>query len=99
MSSPANPASQASELANQFLQLSMAVDQVRQANLTKLSPDDRQRLSDCAQHLDDFAMQFTAQSIAATLASIQANLKNIMGATADAQKAIKTANTIEKVAS
>jgi hypothetical protein len=50
----------------------------------------RQRLSDCAQHLDDFAMQFTAQAISATIASS----KGVSRATADAQKAIKTAKII-----
>jgi hypothetical protein len=97
--SPDDTAAQARQLASQFLQLSMAVDRVRADKLTTLSQDDLHRLSDCAQHLDDFAMQFTAQAISATLASIQGSLANIMGATADAKKAIKTAKTIQNVAS
>jgi hypothetical protein len=96
---PVNIADQAQQLSDLFRQLSMSLDQYRAANAAALSAGQRQQLADNAQHLDDFAEQFTGQAIQATVTSIQGNIKNIIAATQDAQKAIKKAALIEKVAS
>ncbi|MGO4885296.1 MAG: hypothetical protein ACLP59_31395 [Bryobacteraceae bacterium] len=95
--SPSDIATQASQLADLFMQLSMALDKYRAAHATELTSDERHQLADNAQHLDDFSEQFTAEAIGATLAGIQANVNNIIKATKDAQKAIKTVAAIEKV--
>jgi hypothetical protein len=95
--SPKTTAAQADQLGDLFLKLSMTCDAYRADHAGELSLDDRHRLADIAQHLDDFSEAFTAQAITATLASIQVNISNISDATKDAQRAVKTAAKIQEV--
>lgn len=99
MPTPPDVAAEARELAAQFLQLSMAVDQFRHDHFPELTPELRARLKDQAQHLDDLSDHFTAVAIGVTLLAIQDDLDNIRSVTAQARQAVRTIQKIEKVAS
>jgi hypothetical protein len=95
---PIDPATEANNLANLFYALSQGVDDFRLTPRTPpLDPATAGRLKDEAQALDDRAHYFTAAAIGATLQSIQPNLEDIKTLTAEAQKQVNNANTVDKV--
>jgi len=86
---------QAAQLADLFLQLSMTVDQVRAK--PGVSDAESQSLGTVARQLDELSEQLNAAAIAQILQGIQPEINRIIQTTKDAQQAIKTIGSIQKV--
>jgi hypothetical protein len=84
-------------LADLFNDLSQAVDEFRLSDLDPpLTMAQMSRLKNEAQALEDRAHFFTADAIGATLQTIQQDLANIKGVTAQAQQQFKVLTNISK---
>jgi hypothetical protein len=90
-----DPANVAAELSDEFLQMSMAIDQLR-ATSPNLSDADGQRLGTMARQLDELSDQLNAAAVAQILASIQPQLSSIAQATQAAKDALKKVADIQK---
>jgi hypothetical protein len=90
-----DPENIAAQLSDDFLQMSMAIDQIR-ATSTNLSDADAQRLGMTARQLDELSDQLNAAAVAQILASIQPQLASITQATQAAKDALKKAENIQK---
>lgn len=94
---PIDPAAEANHLADLFNDLSQALDDFRLADHDPpISPGDVSRLKDEAQALEDRAHYFTADAIGETLQSIQPNLTQIKGLTAEAGQQLNTLTNVSK---
>jgi hypothetical protein len=94
--------SDAADLASLFFQWSLAVDAYRDKNTGTLTPDEKIRLKDLSNQLDDISTHFTLQDIGSIITSIQAQIGQIKTVTAQAKKTLKnltTAATVIKVVS
>src|SRR5579871_3126016 len=95
-----NSAAEANNLANLFLALSQAVDDLRlSGTLQNPTPEQLQRLKDLSLQLGSIANGFIAQAIGATLQTIQADLANIKNVTADAKTQLGHLNNVSKAIS
>jgi len=92
-------ATQADEIARLFRDLSMALDRYRAEHVGDLTDEERRRLADNAQHLDDFSEQLTCGAIVDGLAGLQAYIDRIVQSTQEARQAVDTAVQVEKVLS
>jgi hypothetical protein len=90
-----DPENIAAQLSDEFLQMSMAIDQIRATN-PNLSDADAQRLGTTARQLDELSDQLNAAAVAQILTSIQPQLNSIMQATQAAKDALKRAQDIQK---
>jgi hypothetical protein len=90
-----DPENIAAQLSDEFLQMSMAIDQIRATN-PNLSDADAQRLGTTARQLDELSDQLNAAAVAQILTSIQPQLNSIMQATQAAKEALKRAQDIQK---
>jgi cob(I)alamin adenosyltransferase len=96
-----NGAVTAGDLADLFNDLSQAIDDFRLSDRVPVGTPATElaRLKDEAQALEDRAHQFTAQSMAATLAAIQSDLQKIAAATATAKTQLAHLNNVSKAIS
>jgi hypothetical protein len=92
-----DPAAAADELAAIFRGLSQALDAFRVSPPPGTPREQLARMKDEAQALDDRAHHFTAESIGATLQSIQADLTHIKQVTTDAKAQLELLNDVSKV--
>jgi hypothetical protein len=90
-----DPANLAAILSDEFLQMSVAIDQIRTTN-RNLSDADAQRLGTMEEQLDEVSGQLNAEAIAQILASIRPQLDSITQATQAANEALKKAQDIQK---
>jgi len=88
-----NPAAVLSDL---FLQMSMAIDQVRESS-QDLSDADAENLEKTAQQLDEWSDELNAAAIGEILQNMQGDVDNIIETTKAARDAVKKADSIEKV--
>ncbi len=91
-----DPAAEATDIANLFFRLSAQVRQFRIDN-ADLTDDDKERLDVEAQGLQARANFFNAESIGATLQSLQPTLDNLKKVTIDAQTAIARLTNVANV--
>jgi len=92
-------ADQARQLADLFSQMADTVGAYRDAHYSELAPDERLKLEQQIQQLDDFCDQFTAEAIQATLETIQGDLDRIVSVTRDAGQALKHLTKIAEISS
>lgn len=92
-----NAADEARNLAALFAQTSEAVDDYRTRHLNQLTVDQRTRLEQIIQKLDDAHDECTADAIADTLNQMQSDLGQIAKVTGQAQHALKHLNTVQEV--
>jgi hypothetical protein len=97
---PIDQSAEAGQLADLFNSLSQALDDFRLGDRDPPIPSDQlARLKSHAQALQDRAHFFTAQSIGATLQSIQPDLAKIKSVTAQAKAQLGVLNEVSKVIS
>lgn len=89
-------AAESAAIAESFFRLSQAVEQFR-INAAGLSEADKERLDAESQMLEIRANFFNAQSIGATLQSLQPSLENLKKVTADAKTSLEKLKSIENV--
>jgi hypothetical protein len=89
--------SDAADLASLFLQWSRAVDDYRDSNSGTWTPDQKLRLKDFSDNLDDISTHFTLADVAETIASLQGEVNQIKTLTAQAKETIKRLSTVDKV--
>jgi|GEM_PF-2914722 len=90
-------ADQARKLADLFANMAQSVDAYRSQHFEELSPDDRARLEDCIQKLDDSHDKFTAVAIQDTLNAIQDDLDRVVSVTTQAEQALKHLKTVAEI--
>src|ERR1019366_5645180 len=88
---------QARELAANFHDLAVELGHYRFDNWDKLSASQRSRLEGLQWTLLNYSSDFSSEAIAITLSDLDATLKTIKGATDEAERAIKTIRTVDKV--
>jgi len=89
--------SDAADLSSLYFQWSQAVDDYREKNASTLTSDQKVRLKDLSNHLDDLSTHFTLADVAGNIASIQAEVNQIKTVTANAKKTLKRLNTVDMV--
>ncbi len=90
---------QAQQLADLFTALAAKVDAFRNAHYDELSDRQRSDLEEEIEQLYDCHDQFAGDAIQNTLATIQADVPQIVSVTQQANAALEHLNDIEKVAS
>ncbi len=63
----------------------------------ELAPEERLRLEQLIQQLDDFCDQFTARAIQDTLDAIQSDLDRIVNVTGQAEESLKHLKTVAEI--
>lgn len=92
-----NDADQLRQVAAQFEHMAEAVDDFRQQHFDELTADQRARLEQFVQQLDDIHDQITALAIDKTLDALRGDLDRIASATMQAQQALKHLNTVAEI--
>lgn len=92
-----NSSDQAQQLADLFSRISDAVDQYRTRQFDTLTPQERDRLEDLIQQLDDIHDRFTATAIQDTLNAIRDDLGRITQITDEARQSVEHLNTTAEV--
>lgn len=90
-------ADQVRQLAGLFSQMSETVDAYRTQHFTQLTPEERDRLEQLIQQLDDIHDGFTAIAIQDTLNAIRDDLNQITTVTTEAQQSLHHLNTVAHV--
>ena len=93
----ANAADEARKLADFFAESSKALDDYRIRHLNELTGEQRTRLEQVIQKLDDAHDECTADAIEDTLKKMQSDLEQIARVTGQAQQALKHLNTVQEV--
>ncbi len=94
----ANGADRARQLASLFSEMSETVDAYRTQHFDQLTAEERERLEQFIQQLDDIHDGFTAVAIQQTLDAIRGDLDRITEVTAKAQQSLRHLNTIAEIA-
>jgi hypothetical protein len=98
---PIDPATEADELVDIFNGLSQALDDFRLGPIIPpgTTADELERVKSLAQALEDLAHNFTAESIGATLRSVQASLDRIKMVTREAKEQLARLKDVSKAIS
>lgn len=92
-----NTADQARELAALFSQMADTVDAYRTQHFSELSLQDRVRLEEKIQQLEDIHDRFEALAIGDTLQAIQTDLNQITAVTTQAKDSLKRLETVRQI--
>jgi len=92
-----NDADQLRQVAAEFQRMSEAVDDFRQQHFDALTADQRARLEQFVQRLDDIHDQLTGLAIDKTLDALRGDLDRIASVTTQAQQALKHLNTVAEI--
>ena len=88
---------QARDIAKAFLELSHELGSYRFANWNDLTPAQRRQIEDAEWDLLNYSSSFVTTAVGIALTDMESDLKTITDATAKAQKALETIDTVKDV--